>query len=124
MELLRKIQKLLEEIIRSVPGISDCTIVTSDGFNIISSSAEVGNSEIDGDIISEVLNAANKITDLLVKEKAEKFILDFSKRKILIVGLSDHIFLVFLTKKNFSQALILLGMEPQIKLLKNLVKNY
>ena len=124
MELVGKIQGRLEDIVGMVSGIDECSINTSDGFEIISSSPEIGKSEIDGDIISIIINFANEITGFLVKQKTEKLILDFDEKKILVIGLSNHIFLTFLTKKNSSLALILLDLKPQLKLLKNLIKSY
>lgn len=124
MEKFEKIQKLLREAVESVRGISECSIVNSDGFNIMSSSSDPQQCEINGDLISEILDSGNKMTDSVFKQKIEKLIVNFSKNEVVIIKLSEHIFFTFFTESSSDRALMLHNLNPYIKQLKNLMRDY
>ncbi len=124
MKSVKKIQKILEEITDVVEGVEECSIVTSDGFNIVSSSSELEKGGINGDLISTVMRSAEKITNFLVNLKSKELILSFRKKEIVIIALNDHIFFVYLANKDSKRTLILLDLKQKIQSIKNLIKEY
>jgi len=124
MRSVKKIKKILEEITDVVKGVEECAIVTSDGFNIVSSSSELEKGGINGDLISTAVRSAEKITNFLVSLKSKELIFSFREKEIVIIVLNDHIFLVYLANKDSKRTLILLDLKQRIQLIKNLIKEY